>query len=141
MVRLTFHGCSSSSMAMPSYSTPSSQYGSGSGSGYGSGSGSGYGSGSGSGYGSGSGSGYGGDSSSSSSAAMPTYTPPSSYPPSQYGSGSSSWNNGGYDNCVQRRFSSICPRRHGLIRPMGRMCGSVWLALYHVHASTSVDDC
>jgi len=92
-------------MAEPSYTTPSSQYGSGDG-GYGKG------------YGKGYGSGYG-ENSESSSAAMPAYTPSyesgdSSYsapPPaetsSQYGSGSSNWNNGGYDNCVQRRFSSV----------------------------------
>jgi len=88
---------SSSSMAEPSYSTPSSQYGSGDG-----------------GYGKGYGSGYG-DSSESSSAAMPEYTtpsygsgdstyssPPPAYTSMQYGSGSSNWNNGGYDNCVQQ---------------------------------------
>lgn len=56
----------------------------------------------------GSGSNYGGDKYGSgdysSSAPPPAYTMSSS---SSYGSGSSNWNNGGYDSCVQRKFLPV----------------------------------
>jgi len=32
---------------------------------------------------------------------------PPSYSPSNYGSGSSNWNNGGYDSCVQRKLPTV----------------------------------
>lgn len=114
MIGLTFHGCRSSATAAASYSTPSSQYGSG-------------------GYGGG----YG-DSSSSSSEAMPAYTPSygsgessasssaemPAYTESQYGSGSSNWNNGGYDNCVQQCVAQFGPPSPTYMPPPSEMTAS-----------------
>jgi hypothetical protein len=88
---------------------------------------------------------YGSSSSSSSYNSGSMYAPPppppsytSSSMSSSYGSGSMSWNNGGYDSCVQRKLPLVLALTW-LIPTIDRMCGSVRHAIDHVHAS--LHDC
>lgn len=72
----------------------------------------------------------------STSAAYPAST--STYSTPSYGSGSSSWSNGGdYNNCVQREFSLRVFALHLLTSLGVRMHEPVWIPLFHEYAPSA----